>query len=90
MALNPSQRYTSQISHQSVCLYVYPPIVARQLLGKYVTAATNVYATIEELLDASFSMKCVSCQRKTVDWFFTAVATVTCSRWFITREFLIP
>jgi hypothetical protein len=28
-------------SHQSVCLYVYPPIVGRQWLGKHVTAATN-------------------------------------------------
>jgi hypothetical protein len=44
-------------SHQSVCLYVYPPhIVARQRLGKNVTAGTNTHATIEELLDASFSM----------------------------------
>jgi hypothetical protein len=28
-------------SHQSVCLYVYPPNVARQGLGKNVTVATN-------------------------------------------------
>jgi hypothetical protein len=27
--------------HQSVCLYVYPLIVARQRLGKNVTTATN-------------------------------------------------
>jgi hypothetical protein len=33
-----------------------PPIVARQRLGKNVTAVTNTHATIEELLDASFSM----------------------------------
>jgi hypothetical protein len=63
-----------------VCVSVYPPIVARERLGKNplivamqrlrknlpiiamqwlgrnVTAATNTHATIEELLDASFSM----------------------------------
>jgi hypothetical protein len=49
-----------------VCVSVYPPIVARQRLGKNplivarqrlgrnVTAVTNTHATIEELLDASF------------------------------------
>jgi hypothetical protein len=41
-----------------------PPIVARQRLGKNVTAATNTQATIEELLDASFSMRCASYQGK--------------------------
>jgi hypothetical protein len=44
-------------SHQSVCLYTYHPIVARQRLGKNITAATNTHATIEELLDASFSLR---------------------------------
>jgi hypothetical protein len=63
-----------------VCVSAYPPIVARQRLGKNhpivarqrlgkyllivtrqrpgrnVTAVTNTHATIEELLDASFSM----------------------------------
>jgi hypothetical protein len=33
-----------------------PLIVARQRLGRNVTAVTNTHATIEELLDASFSM----------------------------------
>jgi hypothetical protein len=28
-------------SHQSVCLSVYPRIIARQLLGKHIPAATN-------------------------------------------------
>jgi hypothetical protein len=42
-----------------VCLYVYPPIVARQRLNRYVTAVTNTHATIEEL-DSSFSMCPVS------------------------------
>jgi hypothetical protein len=62
--------------HHSVCLYVYPLIVARQRLGKNppvvalqrlgrnVTAVTNTHATIEELLDASFSMWPVSYQGK--------------------------
>jgi hypothetical protein len=46
-------------SHQSVCLYVHPSIVVRQRLGKNVTAATNTHTTIEELLDAPFSMRFV-------------------------------
>jgi hypothetical protein len=46
-----------------VCLCI-PPIVARQRLGRNVTAVTNTYATIEELLDASFSMRSVSYQGK--------------------------
>jgi hypothetical protein len=29
-----STLYLKNPSHQSVCLYVYPPIAARQLLGK--------------------------------------------------------
>jgi hypothetical protein len=33
-----------------------PPVVARQRLGRNVTAVTNTHATIEELLDALFSM----------------------------------
>jgi hypothetical protein len=39
--LSPSQRRTSYIPLISLCLYVYPPIVARQRLGIYVTATTN-------------------------------------------------
>jgi hypothetical protein len=39
-------------------------IVARQRLGRNVTAVTNTYATIEEFLDASFSMWPVSYQGK--------------------------
>jgi hypothetical protein len=33
-----------------------PPIVARQRLGKIATAVTSTHATIEELLEASFSV----------------------------------
>jgi hypothetical protein len=71
-----------------VCVSVYPPIVARQRLGKNplivarkrlgknllivarqrlgrnVTAGTNIHSTIEDLLDASFSMWPVSYQGK--------------------------
>jgi hypothetical protein len=43
---------------QAVCVYVYPPIVARQRLGKNVTAARF------ELLAASFSVRSVSYQKK--------------------------
>jgi hypothetical protein len=39
-------------------------IVARQRLGRYVTAVTNTHATIEELLDTYFSMRSVSYQGK--------------------------
>jgi hypothetical protein len=41
-----------------------PHIVARQRLGRNVTAVTNTHATIEELLEASFSMWSVSYQGK--------------------------
>jgi hypothetical protein len=59
-----------------LCVSLYSPIVARQRLGKNlpiaarqrlgrnVTAVTNTQATIEELLDASFSMWPVSYQGK--------------------------
>jgi hypothetical protein len=48
MAPEPiSMAYLINPSYQSVCLYVYPPIAARQRLGKNVTAATNTHATIQ-------------------------------------------
>lgn len=46
------------LSHHLVCLYLYPPAVARQRLDKKITAATI------ELLNPSFSMHSVWCQRK--------------------------
>jgi hypothetical protein len=55
--------YLINTFHQSVCLYVYLPIVATQLFGENISAAKNTYATIEELLGASFSTRYVSCQR---------------------------
>jgi hypothetical protein len=41
-----------------------PPVVVRQRRGRNVTAVTNSHATIEELLDSSFSMWPVSYQGK--------------------------
>jgi hypothetical protein len=41
-----------------------PLIYAKQRLGRNVTAVKNTHATIEELLDASFSMWPVSYQGK--------------------------
>jgi hypothetical protein len=41
-----------------------PPVVVSQRLGRNVAAVTNTHATIEELLDASFSMWPVSYQGK--------------------------
>jgi hypothetical protein len=41
-----------------------PLIVARQRLGRIVTAVTNTHATIEESLDVSFSMWPVPYQGK--------------------------
>jgi hypothetical protein len=55
-------------SLRSVCVCI-PLIVARQRLGKNVTAATNTHATTE-LLDASSSMRPASYQWKVGDNFF--------------------
>jgi hypothetical protein len=61
MASEPiSTAYYINSSHQFVS-------VARQRLSKNITAATNTYVTIEELLDASFSMRSVWYQRKVGD-----------------------
>jgi hypothetical protein len=64
-----SAAYFINRCHQSVCLYVYPPFVARKRLGKNVTAATNSHATIEELLDVSSYVPSVSYQRNISDKF---------------------
>jgi hypothetical protein len=42
-----STAYFINTSHQSVCLYVYPFIIARQRYVKNFTDATNTHATIE-------------------------------------------
>jgi hypothetical protein len=52
----------------SVCLCI-PPIVARQCFGEYVPAATNTHAAMEELFDASFSVRSVSYKRKAGEYF---------------------
>jgi hypothetical protein len=57
-----STAYFINPSPQSGCLSFI--IIAREELGKNVTAAMNTYATIEESLNASFSMWSVSYQRK--------------------------
>jgi hypothetical protein len=49
--------------HKSVCLYVYPTIVARQRLCRHVPAQ-RLQATVGELLDASFSVRSVPYQKK--------------------------
>jgi hypothetical protein len=48
------------VSHQSVCLYMY---VITHWIGKNVTAATDKQATIEQLLEVLFSMGTASYQR---------------------------
>jgi hypothetical protein len=54
MAPEPmSTAYFIKYSHKSVCLHVYPPVVAMQrLCKKNITAAMNTHETIEEFLDA--------------------------------------
>jgi hypothetical protein len=71
MAPKPiSKAYFINHSHQSMCIYVYPTMVARQRLGKDITAATNKHATIEEMLEASFYKRSVSYQRNVGDSLF--------------------
>jgi hypothetical protein len=48
----------------TVCLYVYPLIIPRQRLSRNITTVTNTHATIEEVLDTSFSMWPMSYQGK--------------------------
>jgi hypothetical protein len=76
MAPEPiSTAYLIDPSHQSVCLWIHS-IVARQLLGRGATAAKNTHATIEELLNASVSMRSMSYQRKVGDWFFPELLVI--------------
>jgi hypothetical protein len=64
MAPEPvSKAYFINPSHQSVFLHVNSHIVARLHLDKNVTAALNIRVTIDELLDASFSVRSVSYQK---------------------------
>jgi hypothetical protein len=50
--------------HQCVSLCVYSLFVARRLLGKNIAAERNTHTTIEELLDASSSMRSMSNQKE--------------------------
>jgi hypothetical protein len=62
MAPEPiSTAHLINASHQYVRLHVY---VSRQQLGTNVTAAMKTHATIEQLLDALFSMRSVSYVRR--------------------------
>jgi hypothetical protein len=71
MASEPiSTAYFINPFHQSVLIYVNPPIVTRQYLSKNVTTAMNTHATTEELLEASLSVQSASYQRKVGDLFF--------------------
>jgi hypothetical protein len=67
-----SMAYFINLCHQSVCLHVYPSIVARQQLGKSVPRAINIHATMEQLLNASFSIRSLSYQSRD-----SAVGTAT-------------
>jgi hypothetical protein len=58
-----SKLHIINTSHLYVCLYVYSLIVARQRLGRNMMAAKNTHATIQKMLDASFSTSSVSDQR---------------------------
>jgi hypothetical protein len=49
-----SKAYFINSSHQSVCLYVYPSLVARQWIGKNVNAEMNTHSKIEEQLTRRF------------------------------------
>jgi hypothetical protein len=79
----------SMLTPSCLCVYMCIPLSlldngsvkiplssSRQQLDKTVTAATNTHATIEELLDASFSMRFVSYQGR---------QTVSSSQIFLTR-----
>jgi hypothetical protein len=50
------------------CQYMYPPLIVNmKRLSKHVVAATNTPGTVKELLKASFSIRSVSYQRKSVN-----------------------
>jgi hypothetical protein len=51
-------------------------IVARQRLGKNVAETKNTHATVEDLMDSSFSMRSVSHQRKVGNKFFPQLLVV--------------
>jgi hypothetical protein len=46
-------------THGSVCLCLYPLIIARQRIGKHVPAAKNTHVTIENLSLVSLYVVCI-------------------------------
>jgi hypothetical protein len=64
---------------------VYPLIVARQWLGKIVTAATNTHEITIEVLDASFSVRSVLYIMKVGDYFFPELVV-----FFLCSPLVIP
>jgi hypothetical protein len=64
MAPQPiSTAYFTNLSRQSVCLYVYP-------LPLLDNGSVNMFPQQEELLEESFCLRSVSYQRKVSDYFF--------------------
>jgi hypothetical protein len=62
-----------------VCVCMCTPlIVAKQQMGKHVPAATNTHATVEELLDPSFSLRSVSYEKKVGCYFFQDLLVFYC------------
>jgi hypothetical protein len=55
VARRRSGKYPLTVARQRLCNN--PPIVARRRLGTIVAAITNTHGAIEEVLDASFSMR---------------------------------
>jgi hypothetical protein len=54
----------SSLQHATVYVFYTHKITGRKRFGRNVAMTANTYATIEELLDMSFSMRCLSYQRK--------------------------
>jgi hypothetical protein len=52
-----------------------PSVVRLYMYGKNVTAATNTHPTIQELLDATFSMRSVSYERRVWVWLPTFICS---------------
>jgi hypothetical protein len=62
---NTASHSSSSVSLLSLCACMCTSsITVRQQLGKYVPMATNTHATMEELLEASFSMSSMLYQMK--------------------------
>jgi hypothetical protein len=65
----------------SVCLYVYPPTVARQRLGKNVTAETNTHANKRTVGRVFYAVGVVSkeCRRIVLPTTYCLLTTLTYS-----------